>query len=86
MLFSHRIVVNSLYTREIYLKNFKILKRLRALPDVIYPSIDLHTYDKKEDIQDLAEVLYTEALLIQGLPIEDALSFTKKLTNLLINK
>ncbi|MBR2067889.1 MAG: molecular chaperone HtpG, partial [Solobacterium sp.] len=45
-----------------------------------------NTYDKKEDIQDLAEVLYTEALLIQGLPIEDPLSFTKKLTNLLINK
>ena len=25
------------------------MKRLRALPDVIYPSIDLHTYDRKEE-------------------------------------
>jgi len=64
MLFSHRIVVNSLYTREIYLKNFKILKRLRALPDVIYPSIDLHTYDRKEETkkEDLLSVKGLEKL------------------------
>ena len=48
MCFAHRIVVNSLYTREIYLKNFRILRKFRNLPEVIYPSIDLHTYDRKE--------------------------------------
>ena len=64
MLFSHRIVVNSLYTREIYFKNFKILKRLRALPDVIYPSIVLHTYDRKEETkkEDLLSVKGLEKL------------------------
>ena len=49
MCFAHRIVVNSLYTREIYLKNFRILRKFRNLPEVIYPSIDLHTYDRKEE-------------------------------------
>ena len=48
MIFAHRIVVNSLYTREIYLKNFKILKKIKNLPEVIYPSIDLKTYERKE--------------------------------------
>jgi alpha-1,3/alpha-1,6-mannosyltransferase len=64
MLFSTRIVVNSLYTREIFLKNFSILKRLRALPEVIYPSIDLHTYDRKEETkkEDLLSVKGLEKL------------------------
>lgn len=46
MLFSHTIVVNSIYTREIYLKSFNILGKFRALPNVIYPSIDLYSYDR----------------------------------------
>jgi alpha-1,3/alpha-1,6-mannosyltransferase len=64
MCFAHRIVVNSLYTREIYLKNFKILKKLRNLPEVIYPSIDLHTYDRKEETkkEDLFKIKGLEKL------------------------
>ena len=55
MAFSHRIVVNSLYTKKIYLENFGLLRRIKKEPNVIYPCIDLHTYDtetkiKKEDI------------------------------------
>ena len=64
MCFAHRIVVNSLYTREIFLKNFKLLKRLRNLPEIIYPSIDLHTYDRKEEIkkEDLLNIKGMEKL------------------------
>jgi hypothetical protein len=64
MCFAHRIVVNSLYTREIYLKNFKLLGKLRSLPEVIYPSIDLHTYDRKEEIkkEDLLSIKGMEKL------------------------
>ena len=29
--------------------NFRILGKFRNLPEVIYPSIDLHTYDRKEE-------------------------------------
>ena len=55
ILFSHCIVVNSLYTQSVYLQNFKILSKYRKKPNVIYPCIDLHTYDteketKKEDL------------------------------------
>jgi hypothetical protein len=40
------------------------LKRLRALPDVIYPSIDLHTYDRKEETkkEDLLSIKGLEKL------------------------
>lgn len=57
MMFSNCIVVNSLYTRQIYLENFKLLKKFRKLPDIIYPSIDLHTYDR--DVETKKTDLYS---------------------------
>ena len=71
MCFAHRIVVNSLYTREIYLKNFKLLGKLRSLPEVIYPSIDLHTYDRKDEIkkEDLFSIKGLEKLKEKNIDI-----------------
>ena len=71
MCFAHRIVVNSLYTREIYLKNFKLLGKLRSLPEVIYPSIDLHTYDRKYEIkkEDLFSIKGLEKLKEKNIDI-----------------
>ena len=71
MCFAHRIVVNSLYTREIYLKNFKLLGKLRSLPEIIYPSIDLHTYDRKDEIkkEDLFSIKGLEKLKEKNIDI-----------------
>ena len=40
----------------------------------------------KDSTKDIALVLYNQALLIQGLPVEDPVNFTKKITELIINK
>ena len=37
-----------------------------------------------ETLKDYSEVLYDQALLIQGLPIEDPVTYSRKITDLLI--
>ena len=37
-----------------------------------------------ETLKDYSEVLYDQALLIQGLPIEDPIAYSRKITDLLI--
>jgi alpha-1,3/alpha-1,6-mannosyltransferase len=64
MIWAHEIVVNSLYTRKIFLENFKLIKYFRKIPEVIYPSIDLSTYDRKEETkkEDLLKIRGLEKL------------------------
>jgi alpha-1,3/alpha-1,6-mannosyltransferase len=54
ILFAKIIVVNSKFTQNVFRNNFKIISKLRSLPSIIYPSIDLKDYDsynvKKEDL------------------------------------
>ncbi len=40
--------------------------------------------DNDEHFQDYAELLYSQALLIEGLPLKDPVSFSNKMTNLLV--
>ena len=41
-------------------------------------------YDEKEDISDIAKVLYDQALLIAGLTIEDPVGYTRMISDLLV--
>ena len=43
-----------------------------------------NAYDKKEDISDIAKVLYDQALLIAGLEIKDPVAYTKAISDLMI--
>ena len=64
MTFSNCIVVNSLYTQKVFLENFHFLNKYQPVPEVIYPSIDLSTYDRKEETkkEDLLKVKGLESL------------------------
>jgi len=42
------ILVNSLYTKEVFALNFKLLNKLGVSPQVLYPAIDLAKFDKVE--------------------------------------
>jgi alpha-1,3/alpha-1,6-mannosyltransferase len=42
------ILVNSLYTKEVFALNFKLLNKLGVSPKVLYPAIDLAKFDKVE--------------------------------------
>ena len=54
---SHRILVNSKFTRGKFAETFGSL-RARVVPDVLYPSLDLEKYDRKPDSRDAS----TEAI------------------------
>jgi len=41
-------------------------------------------YDKKESIEDYADLLYQQALLLAGLTIDDPLAYTQKITQLML--
>ena len=41
-------------------------------------------YDDKKDIKEYATLLYDQALLIAGLPIEDTLAYTKRISDLML--
>jgi len=40
--------------------------------------------EKSEEFKDYAEILYNQALLIEGLPLKDPVAFSEKMTNLII--
>lgn len=44
----------------------------------------LFTSDK-EKVKEVAEVLYDQALLIEGFPIEDPIAYSRKICELLVN-
>lgn len=65
MAFAHVIVVNSNYTRSVFLDNFHIINKFRKLnPKIIYPCIDLKTYDRpiKTEKKDLLKIKGLEKL------------------------
>ena len=41
-------------------------------------------YDDKKDIKEYATLLYDQALLFAGLPIEDTLAYTKRISDLML--
>ena len=55
----------------------------------INPNHELFTaltklYEDKKDITDYADLLYQQALLIAGLPIEDPVAYSNKITKLML--
>ena len=49
--FANLILVNSLFTKDIFNKSFKILNKLKVDPDVLYPAIDFSKFDNVPDDQ-----------------------------------
>jgi len=47
--FSNLILVNSMFTKDIFQKSFKILHKLKVNPDVLYPAIDFSKFDNVPD-------------------------------------
>ena len=63
----------------------KANKILEINPDhAIFSKLQEIYRDHPEQIGDYADVLFQQALLIQGLPIEDPVAYTKKITELMI--
>jgi molecular chaperone HtpG len=63
----------------------KANKILEINPDhAIFGKLQEIYRDHPEQIGDYADVLFQQALLIQGLPIEDPVAYTKKITELMI--
>ncbi len=52
--FANLIVVNSLYTKDIFAKNFKLLNRWGIHPDVLYPAVDFTTF--KQPVKNSSEL------------------------------
>jgi alpha-1,3/alpha-1,6-mannosyltransferase len=48
MLFANMILVNSGFTREIYNNSFKILKKLKSQPEILYPAIEIKKFEESE--------------------------------------
>jgi len=80
---------------ELSIEMEKVLKQLnQEVPNAkkvleINPDHELFTalknvYDKKEAIDDYADLLYQQALLLAGLPIGDPLAYTQKVTSLML--
>jgi len=56
--FANVILVNSLFTKDIFHKSFKILKALKVNPEVLYPAIDFSKFDNvPEDKEFMKTVL-----------------------------
>lgn len=47
LLFAQKIYVNSLFTQEVFYKNFRILNFLKVKTTILYPSIDLSKFDEE---------------------------------------
>lgn len=47
LIFANKIYVNSEYTKDIFYKNFKILKRFGVNVEVLYPALDFSQFDKE---------------------------------------
>jgi molecular chaperone HtpG len=64
----------------------KAVKILEINPD--HPSLQercrMSMHADPEKLKDYASVLYDQALLIQGLPIEDPVAYAKKIAELLV--
>jgi molecular chaperone HtpG len=50
----------------------------------LFEALERLFIDNDEDFKDYAEILYSQALLIEGLPLKDPVAFSDKMTNLLI--
>ena len=62
--------------------NFQAEKILALNPE--HPVFKkLQTLENSEEFKDLLDVLYTEALILEGFQIENPVEFIKKLNNLL---
>lgn len=46
LLFAQKIYVNSLFTQEVFYKNFRLLNFLKVKTTILYPSIDLSKFDE----------------------------------------
>jgi alpha-1,3/alpha-1,6-mannosyltransferase len=56
--FAHMILVNSLFTKDIFHKSFKLLKALNVNPEVLYPAIDFSKFDNvPQDKEFMSKVL-----------------------------
>jgi molecular chaperone HtpG len=67
------------------LGNIKANKILEINPDhAIFGKLQEVYREHPEELNDYADVLFQQALLIQGLPIEDPVAYTKKITELMI--
>ena len=63
----------------------KANKILEINPDhAIFGKLQEVYREHPEQLDDFADVLFQQALLIQGLPIEDPVSYTKKITEMMI--
>ncbi|MEF3693262.1 MAG: hypothetical protein V3569_03685, partial [Acholeplasmataceae bacterium] len=66
-------------------QEIKAERILEINPDhEIFKSIEALYLKDKDSIQDYATILYHQALLLEGLPIEDASEFSSALTKLMI--
>ena len=45
--------------------------------------LKLYAEDKKDTVAEYADILYSQALLIEGMPIEDPVEFTNKLCTIM---
>ncbi len=67
------------------LGNIKANKILEINPDhAIFGKLQEVYREHPEELSDYADVLFQQALLIQGLPIEDPVAYTKKITEMMI--
>ena len=67
------------------LGNIKANKILEINPDhAIFGKLQEVYREHPEELNDYADVLFQQALLIQGLPIEDPVAYTKKITEMMI--
>ncbi|HCK89133.1 MAG TPA: molecular chaperone HtpG, partial [Erysipelotrichaceae bacterium] len=63
----------------------KAVKILEVNPDhPIFAKLQKIQNEQPEKLADYADVLYTQALLIQGLPIDDPAEYARKITDLMI--
>ena len=63
----------------------KAVKILEVNPDhPIFAKLQKIQKEQPEKLADYADVLYTQALLIQGLPIDDPAEYARKITDLMI--
>lgn len=66
-------------------QNIKANKILELNPDhPVFAKLQKVYADDKDKIKDYADVLFDEALLMQGLPIDDPQDYAKKVTDLLV--
>lgn len=63
---------------------FKAQRILEINPDhAIFKALE-KIADKNEDLSEYADLLYNQALLIEGFPIEDPIEFSNKICNLMV--